>query len=388
MAGSTSSAQLEQVERWFTRRGVPHFIAHYDARTDIWIRAVPLLVPAYLLGGLNALQLRDWSVVENLAAAAMVVVVLVITWAVTNRLRHRPLLTLPVEIGPPELAVFVLGPTLPSFVLGQWGDGIQAALEGAGVLLVIYLVTSYGVLPLLGWAASQSASQVVLFLNTLVRVLPLLLLFITFLFINAEVWQVAGTLTGWPYWAVLAIFFLLGVVFVLSRVPALLASLATFDDWGEVRALVTDTPADALCELPAEGDPEEYALSRRERLNIALVSILSQSIQVTLVVLAVFAFFNLFGFLAISKGTTEAWTTLPNIDPLVGQRLVITEPLVRVAGFLAAFTGMYFTVVLSTDSAYREEFAEDVAPRIRQALAVRTAYRYALHDTSREIGAE
>ena len=44
------------------------------------------------------------------------------------------------------------------------------------------------------------------------------------------------------------------------------------------------------------------------------------------------------------------------------------------AGFLAAFTGMYFTVVLSTDATYREEFAEDVTPQIRQALAVHVIY--------------
>jgi hypothetical protein len=56
---------------------------------------------------------------------------------------------------------------------------------------------------------------------------------------------------------------------------------------------------------------------------------------------------------------------------------VITEELVRVSGFLGAFTGMYFTVVLSTDATYREEFAEDVAPQVRQAFAVRIAYLHA-----------
>jgi hypothetical protein len=59
---------------------------------------------------------------------------------------------------------------------------------------------------------------------------------------------------------------------------------------------------------------------------------------------------------------------------LDGRELVITEPLLRVAGFLGAFTGMYFTVVLSTDATYRAEFAEDVEPQIRQSLAVRAAY--------------
>jgi hypothetical protein len=39
---------------------------------------------------------------------------------------------------------------------------------------------------------------------------------------------------------------------------------------------------------------------------------------------------------------------------------------------------MYFTVVLSTDATYREEFAEDIGPELRQALAVRRVYRAAL----------
>ena len=54
---------------------------------------------------------------------------------------------------------------------------------------------------------------------------------------------------------------------------------------------------------------------------------------------------------------------------------MITEPLIRVAAFLGAFTAMYFTVLLSTDATYREEFADDVAPQLRQALAVRCVYR-------------
>jgi hypothetical protein len=51
--------------------------------------------------------------------------------------------------------------------------------------------------------------------------------------------------------------------------------------------------------------------------------------------------------------------------------------LIRVAAFLGAFTAMYFTVLLSTDATYRDEFAEDVAPELRQALAVRCVYRRA-----------
>jgi hypothetical protein len=119
-------------------------------------------------------------------------------------------------------------------------------------------------------------------------------------------------------------------------------------------------------------------LSRRQKLNVGLVTVFSQALQVTFVALVLTLFFSVFGLLAIPEATTAAWTGL-DVHVLAswrfdGRVIVVTEPLLRVAGFLGAFTGMYFTVVLSTDSTYRDEFAEDVAPQIRQALAVRVAY--------------
>jgi hypothetical protein len=218
-----------------------------------------------------------------------------------------------------------------------------------------------------------------------VRALPLLLLFTTFLFINAEVWQVAGTLTGIVYVAVLGIFFILGAVFVLSRVPSLMRDLNRFASWSEVGELVVATPAAGVFSgLQVDGAraPDENRPNVRQRLNIGLVTIFSQAIQVTLVGLTLTGFFVLFGFLAIPESTVEAWTTLDSVEVLadvsVGDRvLVLSEPLIRVAAFLGAFSAMYFTVLLSTDAMYRDEFTEDVAPDLRQALAVRCVYRRA-----------
>ena len=378
-------AELDPVEQWFVRRGIPHFIADYSARTDIWTRALPALVIGYAAGGLNALDLKR-SLVWNLGAFATVAVILLATWAITNRLRGRRAMARPREIGPPELVVYVVGPAVPSMVLGQGGDAVQTVLEGLATLAAIYLYTSYGVGPLVRWAAGRVRSQFVLFFNVVVRVLPLLLLAITFLFVNAEVWQVAGTLYGWPYWAALGLFFLLGVVFVLSRIPVLVEQLSCFESWAEIEALAADTPAAGLATTLDHADatlahhqqPAPPALRRRERFNVGLVSVFSQAIQVTLVAAMIFVFFVLFGALTINRTTAATWMQVDSVHVLVsatGGRLLVTEPLLRVAGFLAAFTGMYFTVVLSTDSTYREEFAEDVAPQVRQAFAVRAVYR-------------
>jgi hypothetical protein len=37
-----------QTEQWFVDRGLPHFIAHYRASTDIWTRALPALTLLFL----------------------------------------------------------------------------------------------------------------------------------------------------------------------------------------------------------------------------------------------------------------------------------------------------------------------------------------------------
>lgn len=376
----TKSTTRTELERWFIKRGLPHFIEPYSAGPDVWSRAVPVLVVAYVLGGLHGLDLAGWSLLRNGIAVGVVLAMLLTTWMAANLARHRPLLSRPAELGGIELAAFLIGPALPALVFSQFGDAIQAVIEGAGVLTVIYFTTSYGIVPLVGWAASQTFSELGSVGRVLSRAMPLLLLFTTFLFINAEVWQVASALTGLVYVVALGLFFLLGSAFVLSRIPETIRAVNRFDGWDEVATLVVGTPAEGL-PLPSTGDPQEIPLSIRQRFNIGLVSVLSQAILITIVAVLLTLFFTLFGLLAIPADTTEAWTAA-EVHVLTrfefgGRTLVLTEALLRVSGFLGAFAGMYFTVVLSTDATYRDEFAEDAGPQIRQALAVRLAYRHA-----------
>ena len=186
-----------------------------------------------------------------MAVAVFVIAASLLTWIAANRLRGRRWLERPRRVGRAELLVFTIVPAVPSIVVGQWGDALQTVLTAIAILAVLWALTSYGVFPLLRWAGQRTVAQVAVLFNVVVRALPLLLLFTTFLFINAEVWQVAGTLTGVVYVAVLAIFFLLGAVFVLSRVPSLMRQLNDFATWAEIDELVDGTPGDAvLRELP------------------------------------------------------------------------------------------------------------------------------------------
>jgi hypothetical protein len=197
----------------------------------------------------------------------------------------------------------------------------------------------------------------------------------------------AGTLDGAAYVVVVLTFFSLGAVFAISRVPGFIRDENRFDSWRDVQSYLGGTPAETV-ELPASGatlDP----LRPRQRFNIGLIGLFGQALQITLVVAALTSFFVFFGFMAITESTILNWTGLQSVriiaDTGFGDRtLVLTEPLIRVSVFLGAFSGMYFTVVLTTDETYRTEFSSDVGPEIRQILAVRTAYHVArgTHGTS------
>ncbi len=80
----------------------------------------------------------------------------------------------------------------------------------------------------------------------------------------------------------------------------------------------------------------------------------------------------------MQPATIETWTTAaPRVlatFTLFGRPVAITEELLRVAVFLAGFSGFYFTIYVVTDATFRREFFEDVEDEVRQAFAVRAAY--------------
>jgi hypothetical protein len=365
-----------EVERWFIRRGLPHFIDGYSAGTDIWTRSLPVLGIAYVAGGLNALELDDWSVARNVVAMGVVALVLIAGIVVANLLRHRPAFSVPRRIGPAELSLFVIGPSLPALLLGQPGDALQSILTGLGVLAVIYVVTSYGLIPMTRWAFAQLGGQLADLGRLVVKALPLLLLFVTFLFLNVEVWQVAGTLDGPVYWLVLGLFVVIGVAFVVSRVPADVAEINHFDSWDEAAHLAHDAGAPVVAS--AGGGDLAPPLSRRAWANIALEMLVTQGIQVLLVAAAVGGFLTAFGLLAIDREIVESWTGEPAnafwAPTLGGRELVLSEELLRVCGFLGAIVALYFSVYLVTDPTYREQFRDEVVTDVRGALAARACY--------------
>jgi hypothetical protein len=386
-APESSEKRLERTERWFVSQGLPHFIDDYSATHDIFTRAVPLLTLIFLFEVFGALNL-EWVWWANLAAVLGGIAILIAGWALANRARGRPTLARPESVGPVEIAVFVIAPAVLPAVFG--GQVVFAAsTAGANLLLLglIYVGTSYGVIPMFKWAVGRLFRQFGGLFDLFVRTLPLLLLFVVLLFITAEVWQVAAALEGGSLWGVLVLFVAAGTLFLIARLPQELGRLSSFESKSEVVMLTKETPVEGGVDV-LDSSLETPKLGRREWVNVGLVTLFSQGVQILLVSLLIALFCVGFGLLALTPEIIESWSGGPAnavAQFSIGNReIVLTEELLSVSALLASLSGFYFTVSAITDETYRKEFYEDIVKDIRRSFAVRQVYHALLSTKKRD----
>jgi hypothetical protein len=198
------------------------------------------------------------------------------------------------------------------------------------------------------------AAQLGSALGLLAKAVPLLAIFALLSFTTQELWEIFSSVS-WPIYAVIVgLFVALGTGFLVARIPR------------EARRLEHSA---------AEGSPP---LRRRQLVNVGLVMVVSQATQILIVSLTIGLFFVVFGLLAIDESVRTEWIgspgeTLASFE-LFGERLELTEELLRVAGGLAAFSGFYFAIAMLTDSTYREEFLEELTSEMRRSFAERAEY--------------
>ncbi len=60
--------------------------------------------------------------------------------------------------------------------------------------------------------------------------------------------------------------------------------------------------------------------------------------------------------------------------PFLGERVQITEELLRVSSGIAAFSGLYYAIAVLTDSIYREEFLDEITGEMRDTFRARAEY--------------
>jgi hypothetical protein len=88
--------------------------------------------------------------------------------------------------------------------------------------------------------------------------------------------------------------------------------------------------------------------------------------------------FVVLGALAVGPSIREAWEVAEGSVvfgfALFGERIEITEALLRVAGGIRAFAGPYYAIA---DSTYREEFLDELTDEMRDSVAARAEFRAA-----------
>jgi hypothetical protein len=239
-----------------------------------------------------------------------------------------------------------------------------------------YALTALHARPIVGWALARTFGSLRTLLPMTTRALPMLLLFITFLFINTEVWQVTSAMKGGVIWGAVLFFGLAAAGFLVVRLDE---ELDQFDDDISVETFLdvtADTPlAPTARRLVDEGTDlqAEAEVTGLQKANLVLVLLVAQAVQVLLLAVAVFCFFVLFGVVAIEDSVITGW--LGEGYPTYPWGPLVSQELARVSIFLAAFSGLYFTVYAVTDNNYRQQFFAKIMRELARVVGARICYR-------------
>ncbi len=375
---------LVETENWFVHIGIPHFIDDFTASEDVWTRTVGFL--SFVFVAQLILTFGDvggWAQVGVFMAGLVIVVGAIVT---VNRLRGRPNFARPNDIGPAELALFVFIPPVLALLGGHntLREFLWIVALNILVLILTYVVVSWGLFAMARWGLSTMWSHLTQVVQLLGSILPLMLLFSAFLFLNAEIWQVVNDFPIELFSIVLGALALIALSFLTGAMTGSIKQLRFFEHWDEVCKELVNTPL-ADCDTSTfPGTPEHVPLGRAAQTNVTLRLVVGLAVQVLLVTTLIFGFYVVFGMLTVREETMIQWTTLekgPESDAvtlfsfsLAGHQIILTKLHLIASGFVAAFSGLQFAVSLVTDESYTEEFVADSNAEMRSALAVRAAY--------------
>ena len=384
----TREQRRDRTERWFVWRGLPHLIDHYSITEDVLTRTFPFLALVVFLELFLSFGDR-WAGWSQAAAFLAGVAMILVAFVLVNRLRGRRRFQLPDRVGVIEIVLYLALPAVPTAIgaQGAVAENIFAiVIVNLSILAGAFVLTSWGVLSMLRWSISQLRVQIGDIVNLAMKSLPILLLFSVFIFLNAEMWQVANDFTLPYFGAVFVLIVALGSAFVMLSVKRLTVDLARFSDWDDVAPRCVGTPVEDLVPGSDGADvdpPDSPALGRRAEWNVALLLFTSQAIQILLVAVVITAFYLLFGLLTVREETLLQWTTASELTgdadwaarwSILGGQLIFTRQLVLVSAFIGLMSGLQFAVQTVTDDTYRAEFAEEMTGEVREALAVRAVY--------------
>lgn len=371
--------QLPETERWFVQRGVPHLILDYSPSTRLWIRAKPFLIGVLVLEAMLPFSGRYTGASQGLVFLLSTAIMLAAV-TVFARLRGRKLFDAIDEVEWPELAFFVLAPAAVVFVLdvGRWGPALRYAFGNLALLAVVWLVVGFGLLPMIRWAVGNVRQHVMVLSRLFARTLPVLLVLTVFMFINAEIWQVAYLVEPPAFVVVCSLVVIAGLGFLWLSSDEVIDDIDELKSWDDVFGALGDSPL-AGAQVPTTAFMTR-TLTRGGRLNLRMLVIVSLTIQVVLVGLLLTAVYIGVGSILMNGEVVQAWTGGTEITELLAfnigsLEILVTPEHLRVSGLVGALAGLNVAVSALTDTAYKETFMADLADEVRENLAVERLYR-------------
>ncbi len=385
VAVQPTAVHRNRCERWFVRRGLPHLIDQYSATEDVLTRTVPFLMLVVFAEFFLTFGDR-WSGWSQALAFLAGIAVMLGGLALVNRFRGRRALQLPDDIGILEVLLYFALPLIPT-AAGAEGtvlaNLITVLIANTVILTLAYIITSWGLFPMMKWSVGQIRVQIGEIATLVMKSLPILLVFSAFIFLNAEMWQVANDFSLPFFGAVAVLIASVGGAFVSVSVRRTTVDLARFSAWSDVRPRCVATPAEEFVPPDGADPPNAPALGRKAEWNVGLLLFVAQAIQIALVALVITVFYIVFGLITVRETTLLQWTTAAELTrsgdwaiywSVLGGEVVFTRQLVLVSAFIGMMSGLQFAVQVVTDATYRAEFAEGMTSEVREALAVRAVY--------------
>lgn len=408
---------LKQSNIWFRKQGAPLIIPARQRALDAFPRSVPWILWAGIMhicyiflrdillfvvedvkGSLpNYIKaLTSDSALSNEVLPVLVLggifLVMPIISGVFITLAHMLMVRTPrwVQITTGILTVLFAGMLFTAGVFASNTlDGFDFVYDGGQVfpLIVvgIYLAIFLGVDTILGWSLKHAIHQLASLPPMIAKVLPVLMVSVLFIFVNADLWKLANGLSFPRTWAVLGLMGLLAVFVVvttsLERTARLLGrsrgdDIASFsdNDYEHAAALeggIWNTAQDWV---------EEKKILEHRPLKIApwsnlIIPMIGQIIQATLFMLLVFGFFMGFSSIAISDTTIESWMSIkPEHLKILGVDTNINAVVIKVSMIVAVFSGLSFVATTSSDEKYARSFLKPMIERIKHILIIRDIY--------------
>lgn len=409
---------LTQSNIWFRKQGAPLIIPARQRALDAFPRSVPWILwasimhicyiflrdililvvedangslPEYIKAITTNTALSD-EVLPMLMLGGIFLVMPIIS-GVFITLAHLLMVRTPrwVQITTGIITVLLAGMLFTTGVFASSNlDGIDFVYDGSQVfpliVIGIYFAIFLGADTVLGWSLKHSIHQLASLPPMIAKVLPVLMVSVLFIFVNADLWKLANGL-GFPRtWAVLGLMGLLAVFVVvttsLERTARLLGRSR-----GDDIARFTDSDYEHAAALEggiwntAQDWVEEKEILEHRPLKIApwsnliIIPMIGQIIQATLFMLLVFGFFMGFSSIAISDTTIESWMTVkPEHLKILGVDTNINAVVIKVSMIVAVFSGLSFVATTSSDEKYARSFLKPMIERIKHILIIRDIY--------------